>query len=350
MATDVVVVGAGIAGLMCARRLHDAGVGVVVLDKARGVGGRMATRRITAGDSAAGGDDTGVQADHGAQYFTARHPVFTEMVARWANEAVVRRWGPGQPDSWIGVPSMTAPAKWLAEGLTVHTGTPVDAISTGGADRPGGVHAGFEVRGAGRQLWVAPSVVVTAPVPQALALFAAGDLDLGLTATRRLAAVTYDPCVAVMVGVAESGVGDAGWLAPDHPVVAWVADNEAKGISRVPVATVHCTTEASNRLIDLDDDAVVTEVSGALSELVGPSWMPDRAVAPVVRPQVMRWRYARVAVPDPQTCLVAEVGGAGRLVVAGDAFGGSRVEVAAVSGVAAADVVLSGLRTNAGGT
>lgn len=42
----VVVVGAGIAGLMCARELAATGVDVVVVDKGRGVGGRMATRRF----------------------------------------------------------------------------------------------------------------------------------------------------------------------------------------------------------------------------------------------------------------------------------------------------------------
>ncbi|MBD3256947.1 FAD-dependent oxidoreductase, partial [candidate division GN15 bacterium] len=41
--TDCVVVGAGAAGLTCARRIADAGMSVLVLDKGRGVGGRMAT-------------------------------------------------------------------------------------------------------------------------------------------------------------------------------------------------------------------------------------------------------------------------------------------------------------------
>ncbi|MFW5789075.1 MAG: FAD-dependent oxidoreductase [Spirochaetota bacterium] len=43
---DVPVVGAGIAGLTAARRLVDASLDVTVLDKGRGVGGRMATRRF----------------------------------------------------------------------------------------------------------------------------------------------------------------------------------------------------------------------------------------------------------------------------------------------------------------
>jgi predicted NAD/FAD-dependent oxidoreductase len=43
---EVVVVGAGVSGLACARALADAGRSVRVLERARGVGGRCATRRV----------------------------------------------------------------------------------------------------------------------------------------------------------------------------------------------------------------------------------------------------------------------------------------------------------------
>uniref|UniRef100_UPI0037DD8CC5 FAD-dependent oxidoreductase n=1 Tax=Streptomyces sp. YIM 98790 TaxID=2689077 RepID=UPI0037DD8CC5 len=43
---DVVVVGAGTAGLAAARHLADAGLGVTVLEAADRIGGRMATDRV----------------------------------------------------------------------------------------------------------------------------------------------------------------------------------------------------------------------------------------------------------------------------------------------------------------
>ena len=43
---DCVIVGAGISGLIAARRLVDADVSTMVFDKGRSVGGRLATRRI----------------------------------------------------------------------------------------------------------------------------------------------------------------------------------------------------------------------------------------------------------------------------------------------------------------
>ena len=43
---DCVVIGAGICGLLAAQRVQDAGYRVLVLDKGRQVGGRMANRRM----------------------------------------------------------------------------------------------------------------------------------------------------------------------------------------------------------------------------------------------------------------------------------------------------------------
>ena len=65
---DVLVIGAGMAGLIAAAELQRAGRRVLVLDKGRGVGGRLASRRI--GEASF---------DHGAQFITARTPRFAAL-------------------------------------------------------------------------------------------------------------------------------------------------------------------------------------------------------------------------------------------------------------------------------
>ena len=77
----IVVVGAGISGLLAARSLHDAGHHVTVVDKGRSVGGRLATRRI---------DDA--RLDHGAQFFTVRDESFERIVAEWIRNGIVHDW------------------------------------------------------------------------------------------------------------------------------------------------------------------------------------------------------------------------------------------------------------------
>ena len=111
-----VIIGAGLSGLMAARSLHDAGVEVTVIDKGRGVGGRLATRRI--GDA---------RFDHGAQFFTVRSDEFRSHVDGWLAAGVVREWcrGFGENDGhprYVGAGGMTSLAKHLASGLDVRTG------------------------------------------------------------------------------------------------------------------------------------------------------------------------------------------------------------------------------------
>ncbi len=65
MTHDVIIVGAGIAGLALARELHERGHGPLVLERSRGVGGRCATRRV---------DDRPV--DHGVAFLHGRDPRF----------------------------------------------------------------------------------------------------------------------------------------------------------------------------------------------------------------------------------------------------------------------------------
>ena len=60
---DVTIIGAGLAGITCARALQTAGHRVVLLDKSRGVGGRIATRRLH-----------GTHADHGFRVWAPQHP------------------------------------------------------------------------------------------------------------------------------------------------------------------------------------------------------------------------------------------------------------------------------------
>ena len=89
--TDVLIIGAGLAGLSAANDLRQAGRKVLVIDKGRGLGGRLAGRRI--------GDAT---FDHGAQFFTARESRFKAAVEGWIQAGVAEEWYssyPGQPNN-----------------------------------------------------------------------------------------------------------------------------------------------------------------------------------------------------------------------------------------------------------
>lgn len=354
-AATVAIVGAGAAGLTCARALTDTGVaGVVVLDKGRGVGGRLATRRI--GEA---------RLDHGAQYVTARSDGFSRSVQQWVAEGVMRPWftTPRGEQALCAPGGMSGVAKALAAGVLVEVGVAVTAVEPRGT--------GWRVHALGREPLDAQVVVLTAPAPQSLALLEAAGVRPDDAIATRLAAITYDPCIAVLAVLdAPSGVPAPGWLASDDPasVVAWLADNHQKGVSAVPALTVHTSVAATTELWpgghaplvtgltpvtpDGPDD---TAVAAAVLRSVADQWGAGvLGGGEVVATQVMRWRYARVANADPGDVLVASVrngvltgttsaagapDGGPVVVLAGDGFAGARVEAAAGSGARAAALV-----------
>ena len=96
----MVVVGAGIAGIACARELAAAGVAVRVLERARVVGGRMASRRLH-----------GRPVDLGAAYFTVSDPGFAQVVRGWQAAGLARPWTDKLAVFEDGDPAMRRPAR-----------------------------------------------------------------------------------------------------------------------------------------------------------------------------------------------------------------------------------------------
>lgn len=322
---DVLVVGAGLAGLLAARALSAAGRSVRVVDKGRAAGGRLATRRVGGG-----------VVDHGAQFFTVREPALQALVSGWLEAGVVTEWARGFPTPegarhdghprYRAAGGMAALASHLAQGLDVRLGEPVARLEV-----VEGRYAALDARG--RHL--ARSVLLTPPAPQSLALVGAGGVPLEGAARDALARLAYAPCLAALAVLeGPSRVPPPGGLAVRGAVVDWLADNQLKGISPGAVAlTVHAT-EAYSRAAFGETDA---EVSAALLAAAGP-WLGG----PVASVEVKRWRYAAPTVLHPERCLATTTPG-GPLAFAGDAFAGPRVEGAALSGLAAAARLLEQL-------
>ena len=226
---DVLVIGAGMAGLTAATELRRRGLRVLVLDKGRGVGGRLASRRI--------GEAT---FDHGAQFITARDRRFADVMHRWRQAGAVEEWcrgfaehGDGHP-RWRGTPTMTAVAKHLARGLEVNLETHVVALRCAEGRWSAETKTGAQVG--------SRSVILTPPVPQSLAIINAGGVALPAETRARLASIEYERCLAVMAVLAgPSRLSPPGGLAPASGPIAWIADNHVKGISAEPAITIHAT-------------------------------------------------------------------------------------------------------------
>jgi len=316
-ATDVLVVGAGMAGLIAAREVIRTGRSVTVLDKGRGVGGRLASRRID-----------GAAFDHGAQGFTTGDPCHAAVGLLERLEGAVAEWNPTPTArsghvQWRGVPSMSGVAKHLALGV------PVQLEATLTAVRPEADHWVATTLD-GRSV-TAKAVILTPPVPQSLALLEAGHFPLAPALRQRLNAIEYDRCLAVMAVLeGPSRIPPPGGTLLDTGPIASITDNLLKGISREPAVTLQATPEFS--LEHWDRDRMET---GRLLLAAAAEWLG----AGVRSYQVHGWRYSRPRVMDPEPCIVAS--SVPPLVLAGDAFGQGGVEGAALSGFEAAKTILT---------
>jgi hypothetical protein len=341
---EVVVIGAGLAGLCAAGELITAGLRVLVVDKARGIGGRMATRRLGA-----------AVCDHGAQFFTVRGRDFGGMVADAQSRGVVATWcegfaqavgdgsltaaGDGHP-RWRGVRGMTDLPKWLAARLDadaggrceIRTQATVKAVATAA----GGVRIDLEHGTGDRVTITARGAILTAPVPQALDLMAAGGMfgpggGMDPAAHGSLASVTYDPCFALMLVLDRpSRVPPPGGIqfAAGAEPIAWLADNLQKGISTIPALTVHATGRFSREHFDAPPD----EVAAILLDAVRP-WIDGDPATAVVERSLHRWKFALPTTVLAEPLVVASA--TPPIACCGDAFAGPRVEGAAVSGLSA---------------
>jgi len=132
----IAVVGAGLSGVIATRMLKDHGHEVTIFEKSRGVGGRMATRRV----------DDQACFDHGAQYFTVRDDRFKKYVDQWLQSGDVAIWpAEGQPlvvldqgvltekpdgiQRFVGCPAMNSFCKRLAHDADIVTSTRIESIS-----------------------------------------------------------------------------------------------------------------------------------------------------------------------------------------------------------------------------
>jgi renalase len=311
----VVVVGAGLSGLVAARALadeHD----VVVFDKGRSVGGRLATRRIGA-----------ARLDHGAQFFTVRGDDFRRQVDDWQERSVARVWCHGftdPPDGYpryCGTDGMNALAKDLATGVDCRTGRLVFTC------RP--TETGWDVVIDDGAVHETDALVLTCPVAQSWALLVQAQLGVPDALFRR----EYHRTIGLLTVLDRtSSVPAPGGVQFDptdgDAPFGFIGDNAAKGISAVPAVTFHATQPWS--LEHWEDDT--TTLRRLLLDRARP-WIGH---ASVVDAQVKKWRFAGPVEPWPDRCWVDEEH---RLVLAGDVFAGPKVEGAFDSGLAAAAAV-----------
>lgn len=243
----VTVVGAGLAGIACARTLQQAGADVRVLERGRRVGGRMASRRI---------DDRPV--DLGASYLTVSDDAFAAVVDDWAARGLARPWTDtfavaggdrkSGPLRWGAARGLRSLVEDLADGLDVALETPAGAVRRD--------DAGWLVDGDATD-----AVVLAMPDPQARRLLAP-DVAEALPADG-----TFAPVLALAARWPARVWDFDGLFVNDHPVLDWVADDGRRRGDDAPVLVAHSGADFASRHLD-DPQAAGPELATALADLL----------------------------------------------------------------------------------
>lgn len=339
------VVGAGMAGVACARTLLQAGHRVTLLEKSRGFGGRMSTRRTEFGGF-----------DHGAQYFTVRDSRFARVLL--TAQAQVRPWSvstvrvldafghvlasapPPTEPHFVAVPGMSA--------LVHHWAQPLAQPELHGHP-PARTCAGVRVHHIERdalhpELWQLRAedadggqmvmggfdrVLLAMPHMQAHDLLQSSGLAPDMR--QALTQVQVAPCWTLMVAFPNAMQPGLSHLGPQwnaarstHHRISWLArENSKPGRERIERWTVQASPAWSTKHLEDDAERVKAKLLKGFAEITGIRATPPHAV-------VHRWRYAQTQTPLGRSHLFDPALGIG---LCGDWCLGHRVEDAFVSGL-----------------
>ncbi|WP_339460830.1 NAD(P)/FAD-dependent oxidoreductase [Nodularia spumigena] len=327
--TDIAIIGAGMAGLICAQRLTEAGYSVLVVEKSRGLGGRLATRRLY-----------GTWADHGACYLKPQGELFRDFVQLLCDRHIVEVWAnPTQPDSaprYIVPAGMSAIAKFLAQGLQIQLNQRVTAIN------PTPKNSWCLTLESNEQL-TAKALVLAIPAPQALTLLAPlGEGVLGKEFLDNLSSVEFYPSLSAIAGYPATSQPLLPWndrKFTDDPILGWIGlDSSKRPHPQQPVFVLQSSAKFAELHLETPDlqpvgkDMLQKAAQRlALPWLETPEWM-----------QVHRWRYAFPSRPWSNPVLSAS--STIPLVCCGDWCGGHLAEDAMISGLAASGEINNYLR------
>lgn len=327
---DIAIVGAGMAGLTCAQSLQQAGYKVAVLDKSRGLGGRMATRRLH-----------GTHVDHGVCYLKPKSAQFQALLDRLVDRKVIRVWtdtihelnaqGQVQPPErqalcYAAATGISAIAKFLSLGLMLRLNHRVERIEA---------QNGWQLYCESGEMISASAIVIAIPAPQAAMI--CKSLDQAFV--ERLKAVEYSPCIsaiAVYPSERQAEIEKLGYKAivcPSDPDLGWIGIDSTKQFNPAqPAIVVQSNARFAAQHLEASDLELVGNLLLHRAAEVTGAWLTDSEVL-----QVHRWRYAFPIDPISDKYFAANT--PNPLVCTGDWCGGNRVESAFEAGLATATYV-----------
>ena len=257
----IAIIGSGLSGLTTSNLLKDI-ANITVFEKARGVGGRMSTRRAHP-----------YYFDHGAQYFTVRTKEFKDFINPSIENGLIQKWNtryvkfnydkiievknPTNEDRYVCVPGMNAFAKYLSTDLNIKINTKISTLNRDKKWKLYDDNKNF----LGDYDWV----ISTSPSPQASDL-----LPKEFKYYNEVASTKMTACFSLMIGF-EKPLNlsfDAAHIINSD--ISWIAVNSKKpGRSGNYSIMIHSSCEYAEKYIDDNREKVINHMCLQASKIIG---------------------------------------------------------------------------------
>ena len=271
MGKQIVIIGAGLAGLAAARLLYKEGHNPILLDKGRRIGGRCGTRRVA-----------GHQFNHGAQFITAVSTEFSALCQQAVASGALAEWDIGRRlTSYAGQPAMRSLPSWMAEPLDVRQQVEIAHITKQDNHQ-------LQLTTTQQEHFAADRLIVTAPAPQTTRLLA----EVAPALSAAAATARYAPCWTVMAGFEAPLSGIPAYGTDISDIISWYTSERAR-----PSAdqgrrslTIQASGAWSEAHLEEEADAIADRIFNDFKQITGLKTSPELL-------QAHRWRYAKVTVP-----------------------------------------------------
>lgn len=261
---DNIIIGAGLSGLMLARRLIENGHEVLIVEKSKSVGGRMATRRD--GDAAF---------DHGAQHAST-------LLRQYFADDLLKPWIVVNGETKYSVnEGMNKIAKHLAQGLDIRLNEKVVNLKFD-ENTTIELESGNTLSG--------QRIYMTCPVPQSLELFKLANISYPESLDR----IQYAKALVALFRL-ETECTQIKNLSYSENVgngIFSVSNQKSKGVSQNLAFTVVMDPKFSDRYFDRDDAGNIFLIENCFASFLMSNFNINEFDFTIVRSQLKKWRYS----------------------------------------------------------
>lgn len=274
---EIVIVGAGLTGLTLARGLKALGKSCLLLEKSRGLGGRIATRRI---------DDWGL--DHGA--FFLSYSQYFEDFLNHSPEIVLR-----SSQGFYLEGGMNRLAKVLATDLEILKNQRANIIVPDGSR--------WKIQTDEGLTFTTDKVVITAPLPQAISLLEANRLEI----PSELRVIQYKKALIMLATFKQLPEEYKSFSYQDH-LIYFLRERQLHPQGLV----MHLSDEMTEAAFEKSDEEILKLMLGVLKD------SPLKSLE-VEKIELKKWRYSEPIIIHPSSYFQVLPG----LYLTGDAFNGA---------------------------